>query len=95
MTSPSADSPAGVASRVIAALVDPMTRLASGADSVRYLSTIAVCAGSFATSRVTTTLFAEICVASPVARSIVRSTSVSRRPNELALVTTRPSMTQL
>ena len=41
ITSPSADSPAGVAARVIAALVEPITRPAIGAGSVRYSSTIA------------------------------------------------------
>ncbi len=43
----------------------------------------------------TTTLLAAIVSKSFVRRSIVASMSVNSRPNELALVTGRPSTTQL
>ncbi len=46
ITSPSGVSPAGVAVRVMSAVIAPTTRLAIGATAVRYLSAIFLAAGS-------------------------------------------------
>ena len=75
ITSPSADSPAAFPARVIAAVVEPTTRLAIGADRALYLSTIFCCAGSAGTSRVTITLLACSLVMSLVRLLNVRSSS--------------------
>ena len=55
----------------------------------------AVWSAALSTSRVTITLLADARTMSPVVRLTIRSMSVTRRPNELPLVTSLSSMTQL
>src|SRR5215216_5583135 len=85
----------------MSAVMLPMTRFASGAESVVYLSRIAWASLSCATSCVTILLVAVAAVTVfdllSIVRStlsIVRSTSVTRRPNEAALVTSLPDILQ-
>src|SRR6266540_2448296 len=108
ITSPSGLSPLGWAACTMSAVMLPTTRLAIGATAVRYLSAIALAAGSTRsglrmklpaaslaqlpsgsfTPFSTITLCAAISVNCRVCRSTVTETSVTSRPNELALVTT-------
>ena len=95
ITSPSALSPACVSARVTSAVIEPITRFASGAEIRAYFSISCVWAPSLATSRVTITFVAVFDVTSPLAESIVSSMSVSTRPNALALVTSFVPIMQL
>ena len=76
-------------------VIEPTTRWAIGPEAVSYFWTILVSAGSFGTSRVTITFVAESLEMSLVWWSIVSSRSVTSRPNDEPLVTSRPSMRQL
>ena len=95
MTSPSGCSPAGDGVRVMSVVIEPTTRLAIGPASACYFCRILVSAGSLATSRVTMTLRAAASETSLVRWSSVSSMSVTRRPNDAALVTILPPMRQL
>src|SRR5215211_1014660 len=78
----------------MSAVMLPMTRFASGAESAVYLSRIAWASLSCATSCVTILLVAVAVVIVFDLLSIVRSTSVTNRPNEAALVTSLPDILQ-
>jgi len=64
-TSPSADSPARFARRVIGPVIEPAIRLAIGADRAAYFVISAVWAGSFGTSRVTISFTADAPATTP------------------------------
>ena len=76
-------------------MVTPICRLASGADSVRYLSTSTVRSCARGTVRVTIWLFTVAWTTSLVALLTVRSMSVTSRPWCAAPVTILPSISQL
>ncbi len=89
--SPSDDSASRLRLRVMSAVIEPTTRLATGAEMSLHFSIAAVWAGSAATSRVTAwlTVVTEERITSVVRRSSFSSVSVMTRPNEAALVTQR------
>ena len=94
--SPAAFWPLGVsrADRMSAVML-PMTRFASGAESVVYLSRIALAPASGVTSWLTIRFVAVAAVILFDRWSIVRSMSVTRRPKEAALVTSLPAIVQM
>ena len=73
----------------------PICRFAIGAATAEYFAISAVMSGAAGTSRVTILLLIVIEVTSCVFLSTRMSMSVTSRPNENALVTGFPSMTQL
>ena len=76
-------------------VTEPTTRVAIGCTDAPYRAMSAVWVGSLVTSRVATSLVARTSASRPVARSIVRSTRVNRRPYDPALVTRWPATAQL
>src|SRR4051794_33564075 len=89
--SPRLDSELRVTLREIGPVIEPTTRLASGAESDFHLSIVASCSASGVTSRVTAwfTLTTDERTTSRVFLSSNSSVSVITRPNEAALVTLR------
>src|SRR5919197_4886959 len=79
----------------MSAVMLPITLLASGAESAVYLSRIALASGSWGTSCVTMWLVAMAWVTALDCWSIVRSMSVTTRPNDDALVTSLPASVQM
>src|SRR3954470_15120994 len=79
----------------MSAVMRPMTLLASGAESLVYLSRIACAAGSGVTFWVTILLLAVAVVTVLERSSMVRSMSVITRPNDAALVTSLPDILQM
>src|SRR6478735_4482395 len=87
MTSPRGDSPKELLVLEIVLAIVPTIRFAIGAMATAYLLMIAVSAGSLATVLVTMTLLMLIDVGWWVPLSTFMSMSVTRRPNDDALLT--------